>query len=95
MKYIDVEKLKEQIECIGLVPTISSDYNDGRDDVKMMVLDLIDSLQQESIEEDLEKEIDRYCEPIQAWQIQEAPYTSIEKCARHFYELGLKRQKGE
>ena len=46
-------------------------------------------------EVDLEKEIDRYCEPIQAWQIQEAPYTNIEKCARHFYELGLKTQKGK
>ena len=44
-------------------------------------------------EVDLEKEIDKYCEPIQAWQIQEAPFTSIENCARHFYELGLNASK--
>lgn len=49
-----------------------------------------DYIQKEQPEIDLEKEIDKYCEPIQAWQIQEAPYTSIENCARHFYELGRK-----
>jgi len=42
---------------------------------------------------DLEKEIDKYCESIEAWQIQEAPFTSIENCAIHFYELGKKGNK--
>lgn len=46
-KYIDAEKLKRFVESIGLTPQKSADYNDGRDDVKMMVLDFIDSLQQE------------------------------------------------
>ena len=93
MKYIDAEKLKEQIERIGLVPQTSADYNDGRDDMKMMILDIINSLMQEQSEVDLEKEIDSYCEPIQAWQVQETPFTSLENCARHFYELGLKARK--
>ena len=47
----------------------------------------------EQPEVDLKKEIDRYCEPIQAWQVQEAPFTSLEKCARHFYELGRNSRK--
>ena len=51
--------------------------------------------QQEQPEVDLEKEIDRYCKPIQAWQIQEAPFTNLENCARHFYELGLNARKEE
>ena len=46
-KYIDSEKLKSFVESIGLTPQKSADYNDGRDDVKMMVLDFITSLQQE------------------------------------------------
>lgn len=49
--------------------------------------------EQEKSEVDLEKEIDKYCEPIKPWQIQEAPYTSMENCARHFYELGLNARK--
>lgn len=46
MKYIDADKLKAEIESISLFPQMSADYNDGRDDMKMVVLDLIDSLQQ-------------------------------------------------
>lgn len=73
-------------------------YNvDGKHSVEYeitrKIIDIINTIEVKEV--DLGKEIDRYCEPIQAWQIQEAPYTSIEKCARHFYELGLKTQKGE
>lgn len=50
MKYIDAEKLKGKIASISLIPQTSADYNDGRDDMKMMVLDIIDSLQQEQQE---------------------------------------------
>jgi hypothetical protein len=49
-KYIDTETLKAEIESIGLFPQISADYNDGREHMKMMVLDIIDSLQQEQPE---------------------------------------------
>lgn len=47
-KYIDAEQLSKKIESIGLYAQKSADYNDGRNDMKMMVLDIIDSLQQES-----------------------------------------------
>lgn len=46
-KYIDAERLKTEIESIHLFPQRSADYNDGREDMKMMMLDIIDSLQQE------------------------------------------------
>lgn len=58
MKYIDAEKLITEIESISLIPQISAGYNDGREDMKMMILDIIDSLQQEQTEIDLEQEID-------------------------------------
>ena len=100
MKYIDAEKLKEIInktwrELSDKNVKIGGGILDAEIYTYLSVLNLIDSLQQESIEADLEKEIDKYCKPIQAWQIQEAPYTSVEKCARYFFELGLKAQKGE
>lgn len=92
MKYIDAEKLKEIVDRV--YKQYEYDYGLSAAGSNMRwIYDAIDSLQQEQLEADLEKEIDRYCAPIQAWQIQEAPYTSIEKCARHFYELGLKANK--
>jgi hypothetical protein len=56
-KYIDAEKLKAEIENIALFPTKSADYNDGREDMKMMILDIIDSLQQGQTEIEKEAEI--------------------------------------
>ena len=49
-KYIDAEQLSKKIESIGLYAQKSADYNDGRNDMKMMVLDIIDSLQQEQLD---------------------------------------------
>ena len=87
---------KNLIEVISIVQNISS-YDKQYDGY----INWLKSIRQrytwksskEQSEVDLEKEIDRYCKPIQAWQIQEAPYTSVEKCARYFFELGLKAQK--
>lgn len=39
---------------------------------------------------DLEKEIRKYLEPITYADIRIEPFNSLEKCARHFYELGRK-----
>ena len=89
------EDEKNLIEVISIVQNISS-YDKQYDGY----INWLKSIRQrhtwkpskEQLEVDLEKEIDRYCKPIQAWQIQEAPYTSVEKCARYFFELGLKAQ---
>ena len=92
-KYIDVEKLKAEIERLNsLVSYESKDRHDeGLHDAYKAVKNVIASLQQEQLEVDLEKEIDDYLEPIKAWQIQEAPFTSMENCARHFAKWGRKQ----
>lgn len=56
---------------------------------------ILEKIQQEQPEVDLEKEIDNYFNTIQAWQIQEAPFTTMEKCARHFYKLRFNTRKEE
>lgn len=92
---------EEQMEALFAaserIPQKQADYNDGRDDVKMMVLDLIDSLQQEQPETDLEKEIDEW---LKAGHITDTRYSDycdddIKETARHFYELGLNAIKEE
>ena len=94
-KYIDADKLKRFVKSIGLTPQKSADYNDGRDDVKMMVLDFIDSLQQEQPEVDLEKALnsldDAYFDLGGIAVIGATHYLTVEDLkdiARHFYELG-------
>lgn len=41
-------------------------------------------------EVDLEKEFDNYTKDISACDIQFEPFTQLKKCAKYFYELGLK-----
>lgn len=83
---MDIDKtIYDNIDSISML--------ESKIDVLHSVYHYLDTLEVKEV--DLEKEIDRYCESIQAWPIQEAPYTSIEKCAHHFYELGLKAQKGK
>ncbi len=97
MKYIDAEKLVGKIENIGLFPTKSADYNDGREDMKMMILDIVDSFQQEQPEVELEKEIVSICKTYGITEHLDAEFgqLDIKNIARHFYELGLKAGKEE
>lgn len=44
-------------------------------------------------EMDVKKEFDRYCKDLYATDIQEAPFTKMYDCAKHFFELGLKARK--
>ena len=103
-KYIDAEKLKRSIESIGLIPQKQADYNDGRDDVKMMVLDLIDSLQQERPEVDLEKLLKLELPDMAIdddlglcicdhFGNHSMTVDDIKEIAHHFYELGLNARK--
>ena len=92
MKYIDAEKLKAEIDKLESFSCISEEQ-DGFYSAISRINDIIDSLQHEQLDVDLEKEIDNYLDTIQAWQIQEAPFTTMEKCARHFYELGFNARK--
>ncbi len=99
MKYINAEKLITEIEKLQqeIINKWKDDPRSSIDDGFLTAcsqfLDVITSLQQEQPTINLGREIDRYCETIHAWQVQEAPFTSLENCARHFYELGLNTRK--
>lgn len=106
MKYIDAERLYKQVDELmarfaKLEKEAEPDTEDlsifyqGKKEMCSELLGIIDSLQQEQPDVDFEKEINKYFEPIKPWQIQEAPYTSMENCARHFYELGFNARKKE
>jgi len=56
-------------------------------DITRKIIDIINSLEVKEV--DLEKEIDNYLQPLAAWEIQEAPFTSMENIAKHFFELGV------
>jgi hypothetical protein len=64
-----------------------------RIDLLNYIISLIDDIKVKEV--DLESEIDKYLQPLAAWEIQEAPFTSMENIAKHFFELGLKAQKEE
>lgn len=51
------------------------------------VLSFINTLEVKEV--NLEKEIDNYLQPLAEWEIHEAPFTSMENIAKHFFELGL------
>lgn len=96
MKYIDadllIRKIKYQIHLENLnFAALGGGGQTFCTNTLEWVLKQIDSLQQEQPRVNLEKEIEIYLEPIQAWQVQEAPFTSLENCARHFCEVGLRR----
>jgi hypothetical protein len=94
MKLIDKDVLTEKLwerrikhREFGGSP--HSEYGHEDDEI----LSLIDTLEVKEV--DLEEEIDNYLQPLAAWEIQEAPFTSMENIAKHFFELGIKvAQKG-
>jgi hypothetical protein len=57
------------------------------------VEDIIDTL--EAKEVDLDKEIDKWYNNEASKEFENVLYEDIEKCAKYFFELGLKAQKGE
>ena len=83
----EIEKLEERFT------NQDNEFSDGYHFALKLVLSFIDTLEVKEV--DLEKEIDNYIDTKEVWEIQEAPLTSIENAAIHFFELGLKAQKGE
>lgn len=94
-KYIDAEKLIERLEEMKRAEYENCGGVNSKTGALQEVQELIASLQQEQPEADFEKEIVKYLMPIEAWQIQEAPFSSMANIARHFYELGLNARKNE
>ena len=56
------------------------------------ILSFIDTLEVKDV--DLDKEIDRYYNIEAPKEFEDVLYKDIEKFAEHFFELGLKAQKG-
>ena len=57
------------------------------------VLSLIDTLEMKEV--DLEKEVDKWYNNKAPKEFENVLYSDIEKFAKHFFELGIKAQKGK
>jgi hypothetical protein len=57
------------------------------------VLSLIDTLEVKEV--DLDKEFDKYCDNLYFIDLENEPYEELFECAKHFFELGIRAQKGE
>ena len=58
----------------------------------LSVLSDIEKSEKSTNQDELEKEINRYLEPIHAADIQFEPFTQMTRCARHFAKWGAKWQ---
>lgn len=93
MKYIDVEKLKAEIE--RRLVKYDSYYTSAGSELKEL-LSFINSIQQEQPEVDLEKEdeLEREINNAGMAMTEHNPsWKEVEQFARHFYELGLNARK--
>ena len=68
-------------------------YVNGGKDVCDYLLGFLDTLEVKEI--DFEKEFDNYAKDITACDVQFEPFTHLYECAKYFFELGLKTQKGK
>ena len=94
MALIDKETICKELERrLKKISKSNAVFTQGKRDSYRSLLSFLDTLPEQPVTDchELEKEIDKYLEPIEAWQIQEAPFTSMENIARHFYELGCTR----
>lgn len=91
-QYIDKDALVAEIERLYKEHSSKEYIDEGG-----VVLDeLEDFLNTPEVKEvDLEKEFDNYTKNILACDVEFEPFTHLYNCAKHFFELGLKAQKGE
>ncbi len=92
-KYIDAEKLVKKFE--KMIDDIPASVDSGAGYVIDEVYKIIDTLQEEQIDVDLEKEIDEWLKggPITDTRYDDYCDADIKETARHFYELGLEAGK--
>ena len=64
----------------------------GEKNALLSLLSFINTLEIKDV--DLGMEFDNYTKDILACDIQFEPFTQLYNCAKHFFELGLKVQKG-
>lgn len=87
-QYIDKSALEAEIKKnLRFIPEHVTAFDEGEEHAYHKILSFIDTLEVKEV--DLEKEFDKCCEN----------YIFDDECevytARHFFELGLKIQKGE
>lgn len=91
MKYIDAEKLIAKVKELNLA-TKTYEEQVTFNNALAMVVEIIDSLQQEQPEVDLENEIDEKWDEFVSSEGEREDFTRI---ARYFYNLGLNARKEE
>ena len=84
-QYIDKSALAAEIE--SLRRTTFTNFDEGVNATVQTLLETLDTLEVKEV--DLEKEIDIYSNALPCRR------DDIEIIAKHFYELGLKTQKGD
>ena len=92
---INVEVKEEILDKEGktklMKKCVHKAYQRGYD---MGVLQTTNKIKHNTKKVDLEKEFDNYAKDILACDVQFEPFTHLYNCAKYFYELGLKAQKG-
>ena len=66
---------------------------DAKIDVLQHLLSFLDTLEVKEV--DLEKEVDKWYNNKAPKEFENVLYSDIEKFAKHFFELGIKAQKGK
>lgn len=93
-QYINKSTLVAEIKT--RIETYNKGYANGDDrraDALETFLHDIDFLEVKEV--DLDAEFDKYCETLYLIDLENEPYSELFECAKYFYELGLKVQKGE
>lgn len=70
-----------------------SSYHEGIFDGLSMLENFLDTLEVKEV--DLEKEVDKWYNNKAPKEFENVLYSDIEKFAKHFFELGIKAQKGK
>ena len=96
-----MEQYISKSDLVAEIKEYIDNYNKGYSNGDHYKADALKTLLQdinfffEVKEVDLDKEFDNYAKDILACDVQFEPFTHLYKCAKYFYELGLKTQKGE
>lgn len=92
-----IEKIKREIqERLSLQSCFKDEFAAGSRDALQGLLSFLDTIEESEKpmnQEGLEKEINRYLEPIHTADIQFEPFTQMTKCARHFAQWGAEHLK--
>ena len=90
----EIERQQRRLDTVGQTNELELRKNAAiQNGVYCSLLSFINTLEVKEV--DLEKEFNNYTKNILACDVQFEPFTHLYNCAKHFFELGLKVQKGE